>query len=119
MLCLIRGRQAMVAQRTLALISCHDSDKDPNDQDYGLANRLANYLRSYGIDAEIKGYSTSKLNVNTYQWLIIIPSPEIVKSPQMTGIIDAALDQVVNRRMKGVLAITATSDLPSQWATIR
>jgi len=109
----------MIAQRTLALISYNDSNKDPGNRDYALANRLANYLRRNGVDAEIKSYSTTTLNSNTHQWLILIPSSEIVNSDSMKRIIKTALDQVVERRMKGVLAVTTGSDLPAEWATIR
>ncbi len=110
----------MIAQRTLALISYNDSNKDPGNRDYALANRLANYLRQNGVDAEIKGYSSiSNLNANSHQWLILIPSLGMEASPLMVKTVDAVLDQVVKRRMKGVLAVTTGSDLPAKWITIR
>lgn len=110
----------MIAQRTLALISYNDSNKDHSNRDYALANRLANYLRQNGVDAEIKGYSSiGNLNANTHQWLILIPSLGMEASPLMAKTVDAVLDQVVKRRMKGVLAVTTGSDLPTKWITIR
>lgn len=110
----------MIAQRTFALISYNDSNKDPGNRDYALANRLANYLRHNGVDAEIKGYSNiGNLNANSHQWLILIPSLGMEASPLMTKTVDAVLDQVVKRRMKGVLAVTTGADLPTKWITIR
>ena len=110
----------MIAQRTLALISYNDSNKDTSNRDYALANRLANYLRQNGVDAEIKGYSSiGSLNANSHQWLILIPSLGMEASPLMAKTVDAVLDQVVKRRMKGILAVTTGSDLPTKWITIR
>lgn len=110
----------MATQRTSVLISYNDNNLISQNRDNALAIQLANYLRENGIDAEIKSYSTSMLNTSTHQWLILIPSPEIVNSDSMNRNINTALDQVIKRRMKGVLAVTAgSSDLPAPWTTIR
>ncbi|HYU75229.1 MAG TPA: family 16 glycoside hydrolase [Ktedonobacteraceae bacterium] len=109
----------MVVEHTRALIS-YNNNRNAQDQGHFVANNLKNSLRREGIDARAEGYSDSALDANL-QWLILIHSSEIEPSSRITGVVKSALEQVVERRMRGVLAVTTTtrSDLRPEWASIR
>jgi len=109
----------MVVHRSTALISYSDTNAATSQRDYLIANRLKNDLEKNGIHTKVTGYSNSFQDTDTYQWLIFIHSPEM-KNSSMARTIDDALDRVVKRRMRGVIAVTASlADLPDEWATIR
>ncbi len=109
----------MVVEHTHALIYYNDSSDALRNRDYAFAAELKTYLRNNKIDADIRGYSDSILEADAYQWLIFIHSLEAMKPP-MHDAINAARDRVVQRRMRGILAVTMTSDdLPAEWASIR
>ncbi|HJT55939.1 MAG TPA: hypothetical protein VJ761_05560 [Ktedonobacteraceae bacterium] len=105
----------MVVRGSTVLITYSDS----NQRDYPVANRLTSDLRNNDIHANLRGYSGDFQDIDSYQWLIVIYSPEIAKSP-VNKIVNDTLDQVVKRRKRGIIAVTASAaELPNEWATIR
>ena len=109
----------MVVRGSTVLISYSDSTAASQQRDLPIAQRLTSDLQRNGITVQLKRYSDSSQDIDTYQWLIFIYSPEIKSSPMAT-VINNTLDQVVKRRKRGVIAVTASSaELPNEWATIR
>ncbi len=105
-------------ERNRVLISYDDSVSNAR-RDLELAHKLAQYLQTENVEVEVAGYSNTELHLNTYQWLIVIYSSHAMKS-QIALAINTALDQVIERSMRGVmLVLKHPTDLPKEWATIR
>lgn len=110
----------MVVRGSTVLISYNDSNAVSQQRDIAIANRLASNLQRININPQLRGYSSDLQDIDAYQWLIFIYAPEIEKS-SMARTVDTALEQVVKRRMRGVIAVTPipAANLPDKWATIR
>ncbi len=112
----------MVVEHTRALVSYDDrKNSSHQNRDYEVAQQCANVLEQKGVDVEVKGYSDSALDKDPqWQWLILIHSSEVRPPSPMINVVNTALDHVVARRMRDVLAITTnSSDLRPEWASIR
>ena len=110
----------MVVQHTRALVSYDDGrNVSQPEQVHTVALQCATALRRQGVNVEVRGYSDSALEADP-QWLILIHASEIRPTSPMVDVVNTALNRVVARRMRDVLAITTTSsDLRPEWASIR
>ncbi len=108
----------MVTQQTRTLIS-YDDSSPTSKRDLHLADQLTNYLHRENVKVDICGYdSTGPVN-DTYQWLIVIYTPSARRS-QVFHTVNDTLSNVVERKMRGVLLVTAKpSEIPPEWTTIR
>jgi hypothetical protein len=106
-----------------ALIIYNDYMNNPQkNNDSGIARNLKTLLQGKNVTAKIGGYSgVNSLNTERgtpYQWLIIIYSGE--GAQQINNFVNQALNLVVQRKMRSVLAVTTNGqDLPPPWASIR
>jgi hypothetical protein len=99
-------------------------------EDALFAQRLINDLREAGIDATGGGNwqegtmeEDAITGLQEYQWVILVQTSVALRSPQVRFTIDMALDLVLQRRMLGVLAISAepnfAQDIPESWAALK
>jgi hypothetical protein len=106
----------MKAETPSTLILC-DGPADPNS--YNLANGLRSYLAGPmgTVVVDIQDYAqVTRLPENLPQHLVLVYSP---CSPKASQAINDALTQVVERRIRSVVAVTtATASLPPDWASI-
>lgn len=98
--------------------------------DYLFAQRLANDLRLSGANVVIDEANALENSVmprmmqmlSTYQWLVVILTPEALQSPRVHLAINTALNLVAKGRMKGILTIIAApcnvQELPLAWRTL-
>lgn len=100
------------------------------NEERSFAQNLIDYLGAKGIQAASGDPKHSgpgmKQELLTARWLVLILTPEAVRSPHVQSLVDTAFTYVSQGHMQGILALAFLSnpvdleDLPSSlWSTIR
>src|SRR5579859_6593693 len=100
------------------------------NEERSIAKNLIDYLGTKGIQAEADDPDRSEPNMKqkllTARWLVMILTPEAVRSPHVQSLVNTAFAHVSQGRMQGILALAFLTnpvdleDLPSPlWSTIR
>src|SRR2546421_9858059 len=101
-----------------------------NPKERAFMTKLGNYLSAKNIYAlaDDPNVSESKMKQQllNVQWLILILTPETIRSPRVQSLVNSAFDRIRQGYMQGVLALAFSSnpvepeDMPSPlWSTIR
>src|SRR3989440_3117476 len=101
-----------------------------NPKERAFMTKLGNYLSAKNIYAlaDDPNVSESKMKQQllNVQWLILILTPETIRSPWVQSLVNTAFDRVRQGHMQGVLALAFSSnpvepeDMPNaSWSTIR
>lgn len=105
------------------------SDNGTNEE-RSLTTNLSKHLGAKGIQAAPGDPNRSEpamqKELSTARWLVLILTPEAVKSPHVQSLVNTAFTYVSQGRMQGILALAFLTnpvdleDLPSPlWSTIR
>lgn len=107
------------------IVSCNSTNKEQP-----VAKSLIDYLSRKGVQAEWgdpdRSEPSMKQGLPTARWLVLILTPEAVRSPHVQALVETAFEYVSQGRMQGILALAFLADpvdledLPSPlWSTIR
>src|SRR6266516_735678 len=90
---------------------------------------LLDYLGTKNINAMANDPNVSESEMKQWllstKWLVLILTPETLRSPQVQSLVNTAFGYIKQGQMQGVLAIASSSnpieleDLPPLWSTIR
>lgn len=100
------------------------------NEERAIAKNLIDYLSTKGVPAAWGDPDRSETNMkqglSTARWLVMILTPETVRSPHVQSLVETAFEYVSQGRMQGILALAFLTnpvdleDLPSPlWSTIR
>src|SRR5205823_3817821 len=101
-----------------------------NPKERPFVTKLMDYLSTKGIQAVADDPNFSEHMMKQWllnaHWLVLVLTPEAIRSPQVHSLINTALDGAKQGHIKGVLALAFLSnpvepeDMPySSWSTIR
>jgi hypothetical protein len=108
--------------------------KDEVEGDRLFAQQLIDDLRNAGNEIAIlegieKDTSDEQFHdilqqtLATCEWVILVLTPEVLQSPRIAMVVNVALTLVMQRKVRGLFAMLATSveqqDMPPTWTTIR
>ena len=101
-----------------------------NLKEHTFVKKLVDYLGTKGIEVVADDPNRSEPTMKQWllnaQWLVLILSPEAIRSPWVQSLVNTAFDRVRQGHMQGVLALAFSSnpvepeDMPNpSWSTIR